>query len=80
MNDGGDLRKRACCAELVDGLGAHKVVCRHPEPGSECCETVDVGLTALGQTGERRRAHIRFRRYILPGEAPRPAFGVQRGV
>ena len=35
----------------------------------EGCEAVDVGLTVLGQTGERGCADVRLRRHILLGEA-----------
>ena len=77
MDDGGDLGKGACCAELVNGFGTHEMVCGHPEPCGEGCEAVNVGLTALGQAGERGCADSRLRRHIFPGEAAGTALGVQ---
>ena len=77
VEDGRDLSEGTRAPELPDMLCSHKVIRRHTEPTRERCQTVDIGLAALGQTGERRGADARLCRHLLPSEATETPFGVQ---
>ena len=66
MEDGGDLREGARTPELLDALSSHEVIRRHAEPACERRQTVDIGLAALGQAGERGGADTRLLRHLLP--------------
>ena len=56
VDDGRDLGEGARGAELHDTFAVHEMVSGHAEPTRERGQAVDVGLTALGQAGERRGA------------------------
>ena len=57
VEDGRNLREGARTTELLDVLPPHEVVSRHPQPGRERRETVDVGPPTLREASERGGAN-----------------------